>query len=173
VTLLTAYAQFGLVLMKRAFVRERSVAAAEDAETYLRWRESLRRLSTTVCDYIRLSLMWAPIVLLLASQIDHLNGNAVEVLNVAFCFLFMPVILWFEWRKRQDHLRIARESKPVDLLIRPDTTDLAGIICFRPSFPILLMRGPQGYALNLASAPIRTAVLYFTGSALLLAILIR
>jgi hypothetical protein len=50
VTLISIYLQIGILLMKRAFVRARSGAPAENAEQYLAWRESLRRLSTaTLC----------------------------------------------------------------------------------------------------------------------------
>jgi hypothetical protein len=79
-----------------------------------------------------------------------------------------PVVAWLEWRRRQQHLKIVRETKPTDFLVRPDTTNLGGFVCFKPSLPTLLLRGPHGYALNLASTPAMTGGFYLAGCALLL-----
>jgi hypothetical protein len=84
VTLVVIYLQLGLLLMKRGFVRARAVAPAESAEQYLAWRESLRRLSTTICDYTRLVLLWPPLVVFLAFLVDQWKGSAVERSRICF-----------------------------------------------------------------------------------------
>ena len=53
------------------------------------------------------------------------------------------------------------------------TPEAARLLCFRPSLPMLLLKGPKGYALNLASAPAKTAGLYIAGYALLIVCLTR
>lgn len=169
--LLAIYVQFGLLLMKRAFVRARSAAPAENADAYMNWRESLRRLSARVCDCLRLGLV-LPVAL--ASTSFLFEGSApIQDLALGIAIVVVFLLGYYEWRSRLAHLKVAREAKPVELLVRPDTSSLDTVICFRPSLPILLLRGPNGYALNLGSAPVRTAALYFAGCAALLAVLIR
>ena len=171
VILFAIYLQLGLLLMKRGFVRARSAAPAENAESYMMWRESLRRLSTTICDILRLSLGLPVFV----ASVPFLFEGSAAIQRAAAGIMFLAIILlgWYEWRARLTHLKLACRAKPVELVVRPDTTSLDTVVCFRPSLPILLLKGPNGYALNLASASVRTAAVYFAGCAVLLAVLIR
>jgi hypothetical protein len=169
--LVAIYFHVGLLLMKRGFVRARSAAPAENADAYMNWRESLRRLSTTICDCLRLSMV-LPLIVAGVSFVFE-GSAAIQRWALAVAALSMIPLGWYEWRARLAHLNLARNAKPVELLVRPDTSRLDTVICFRPSLPILLIRGPNGYALNLASAPARTAALYFAGCAMLLSIVIR
>jgi hypothetical protein len=82
-------------------------------------------------------------------------------------------VLWYEWRIRQRHLKVARAAKPTRFLVLPDTDEAGRLVCFKPSLPMLLLKGPKGYALNLASAPAKTAGLYLAGYAVLLVCLTR
>lgn len=173
VTLFSIYLQVGVLLMKRGFVRARSAAPVDNSEQYLVWRESLRRLSTSLCDYIRLMLASLPITVDLASVTDHWQGSTAQSLTLSFSFVLFAIALWYEWRNRQRHLKVTRAVKPSGYLVLPDTMDAAGLVCFRPSLPILLLKRPRGYALNLASAPAKTAGLYLAGCALLLVCLAR
>ena len=173
VTLVSIYLQIGLLLMKRGFVRARSAAPVENSEQYLVWRESLRRLSTTICDYLRLLLICLPLTVDLESITDHWQGSAAQTGMLILVSVLFPFVMWREWRNRQQHLKVTRSSKPSGYLILPDTMHAAGLVCFQPSLPILLLKGPRGYALNLASAPAKTAGLYLAGWALLLVCLNR
>ena len=172
-TLMSIYLQFGMLLMKRGFVRARSVAPIENAEQYLMWRESLRRLSTTVCDYLRLLLVFMPLLADLVSVTDRWQGSFQQRIFTILFFFFFARILWQEWRVRSRHLKVVRSTKPTGFLVVPDTANVAGLICFEPSLPMLLLKSPKGYALNLASAPAKTAGLYFAGCAVLLVCLTR
>lgn len=172
-TLISIYLQIGVLLMKRAFVRARTVAPADNAEQYLAWRESLRRLSTKVCDYLRLSLVGLPLLADLASVTDHWQGSVQQAGALILVLVFFLVVAWYEWRTRQQHLKVARATRPAEFLILPDTADTARMVCFKPSLPMLLLKGPNGYALNLGSAPAKTAGLYLAGYALLMVCLTR
>jgi hypothetical protein len=172
-TLISIYLQIGMLLMKRGFVRARSVAPADNAEQYLAWRESLRRLSTTICDYSRLLLACLPLVADLASVTDRWQGSAAQIGTMIFVVVLSAAVLWYEWRNRQRHLKVARATKPAEFLVAPDTEEAAKLVCFMPSLPMLLLKGPKGYALNLASAAAKTGGLYVAGCALLLVCLMR
>lgn len=163
VTLIYIYLQFGALLAKRAFVRARSAAPASNTEKYLIWRESLRRLSTSLCDYVRLLLITPPVIVAVASLTSRWDASAEKLAITALVFVITPVIMWYEWRKRQQHLEVARITKSRELFIPPDTMDRAKLLCFNRSSPALLLKAPNGYALNLASAPARTAALYVAG----------
>jgi hypothetical protein len=173
VTLFSVYLQIGLLLVKRGFVRARSAAPVGNSEQYMVWRESLRRLSTSVCDYTRLLFVFLPITVDLASVTDHWQGSAPQTGTLIFVSVLTPILLWREWRIRQQHLKVARATKPSGFLVLPDTVQADGFLCFKPSLPILLLKGPTGYVLNLASAPAKTAGLYFAGWGLLLVCLSR
>jgi hypothetical protein len=166
ITAFALYVQFGLVLLKIGLVRARAVAPAENAEAYLLWRESLRRLSTALCDYMRLGLTFLLLPVALAFLIDRDKGHTIAPLTFVFALVVAPFMAWFEWRRRQQHLRVARETKPTGFLVRPDAANL-GVVCFRPALPALLLKGPRGYALNLASVSAMTAGLYLAGCAAL------
>jgi len=73
----------------------------------------------------------------------------------------------YEWRRRRQYLEVARQTRPANFLVLPDTRNAGGLVCFRPSLPVLLLNGPNGYALNLASAPARMAGLHVAGYAAL------
>src|SRR5579883_2039146 len=134
------YLQFGLLLLKAGFVRARSAAPAVNAEQYLEWRECLRRLSTNLCDATR--LMLAPMPLLISWQI---GAGSSRLLSTAVILLVSALAVWFEWSQRQKYLQVARETRPAPLLVLPDLPDAAGILCFRPAVPMLLLNGPGGY----------------------------
>jgi hypothetical protein len=172
-TLISIYLQFGALLMKRAFVRARTVAPADNAEQYLAWRESLRRLSTALCDYVRLFLVSIPLIADLTSMTDHWQGSIQQTGALILVLVASVVMVWYEWRTRQQHLKVARATVPAEFLVLPDTDKPARLVCFKPSLPMLLLKGPNGYALNLGSAPAKTAGLYIAGYALLMVCLTR
>jgi hypothetical protein len=173
VTLMSIYLQFGMLLMKRGFIRARSVAPAENAEQYLTWRESLRRLSTTICDYLRLLLVFFPLLVDLASVTDRWQDSVQRRISMIFFLVLFVPILWREWWIRSQHLKVVRATKPAGFLVLPDAADPARLVCFEPSLPMLLLKTSKGYALNLASAPAKTAGLYLAGCAVLWVCLTR
>ena len=172
-TAVNAYLQVGLLLLKRAIVHSRSAAPAEDPEQYLEWRDGLRRIATAACDYSRIFLALAP--LLLDLQISAWPANS-HTARAAMFAAVIVVMLWgtrWEWRKRLRYLEVAKRTRPAKFLVMPPIPDVGRFVCFRPSFPALLLNGPGGYALNLASGTARTTGLYIAGFAVLWIALLR
>lgn len=166
------YLQAGLLLLKRGCVRARVLAPVDNAAQYLAWRDSLRRLSTAMCDYIRLGTALFPATAILAATVQPWQGSTAQMALVISVLALTAFASWYEWRQRLKYLEVARRTRPANFLLLPDVPD-ARLICFRPSLPVLLLNSPTGYALNLASAPAKAAVLYFVGSAALWIVLTR
>ena len=122
---------------------------------------------------MRLLVVCIPITADLASVTDPWEGSAAQTGTLIIVLALSAVVLWHEWRIRQRHLKVAGAAKPTGYLVMPDTDDAGRLVCFRPSLPMLLLKGPKGYALNLASAPAKTAGLYLAGYAVLLVCLTR
>jgi hypothetical protein len=154
------YLQAGLLLIKYGIIRSSGAAPVDNVEQYLTWRESLRRLSTGACDTTRLMFAVQPIIALgfLA------GGTARWVAWIAFAVAAI-VIVTYQWRCRRKHLAVARRTKPARLPLLPDFEQIRSVLGFWPSLPLLLLKTANGYALNLASAPVRLAGLYFAGFA--------
>jgi hypothetical protein len=154
------YVQAGILLVKRGVVRSSSAAPADNLEQYLAWRESLRRLTTSACDLTRLLFALQPLFILGFSA-----SKPVQIVaNTGFALLAF-FVLRYELRRRSAHLKIARRTKPARLPLLPDVQKIRGWVCFSPSLPVLLLRTANGYALNLASASVGIAGLYFVGFA--------
>lgn len=160
VLVLDLYMQAGILLVKRGVIGSSSAAPADNLEQYLAWRESLRRLATSICDLTRLMFACTPLFMLSFSA-----GKPVQVIaNIGFA-VFAIWLVTDELRRRSAHLNIASRTKPARLPLLPDVQKIRGWVCFSPSLPILLLRTANGYALNLASAPVGIAGLYFVGFA--------
>ncbi len=164
------YIQAGLLLVKRGIVRARYVAPAENAAQHLAWRDSLRRLSAGLCDCARLIFALSPLAALFVSTANWGPG-AKESAMILFCMGLAAIMIAFEWRRRLQYLEIARRTRPAKLLTMPDVADPLPMLCFQPALPALLLSTPNGYALNLASAAVKTAGFYFGGFAVLWACL--
>lgn len=172
-TAVSMYGQVGLLLLKRAIVHSRSAAPADDPEQYLAWRDGLRRIATTGCDYSRLSLALMPLLMDLQISATPANRGAAQVVvYAAVAGLTLFGIVW-EWRRRLHYLEVAKRTKPAKFLVMPQISEVGRFVCFRPSFPALLLNGPSGYALNLASGAARVAGLYVAGFAALWIALVR
>ena len=167
-TLMTIYLQGGMLLIKRAFILARSVAPAEDAQQYLAWRDSLRRLSVSICDYVRLISAFFPLGLYINVQwVEagpiHWTGSKVQTVTVLGLFVAIVTATSFEWGQRLRYLRVARQTKPANFLVAPDLADSPSLVCFRPALPMLLLTRARRYTLNLASNSAKVAGLYIAG----------
>jgi len=160
VLIVNIYIQVGLLLVKLGIVRSSTVAPAADVEQYLAWRDSLRRFAIRMCDLSR--VMFALYPLLLLSVIT--GGSVRSAATMAFGILFIAFLI-YEWRSRLKHLEVARRTRPVRFPLLPAARNARGLLGFWPSLPVLLLRTANGYALNLAAAPVRIAGVYFAGFA--------
>lgn len=172
-TAIVLYFQVGLVLLKRAFVRARTVAPADNAEQYMAWRDSLRRLSTAMCDYARILFAFSPLLVDLRLVTNPWQGSAAQTATIIVLLAGGLAATWYEWHHRLLYLQVARQTRPAKYLVRRDLEDVERIVCFRPTVPMLLLNGPKGYTLNLASAAVRRAGLYLAGYAALWVCLTR
>jgi len=172
-TVVNAYLQVGLLLLKRAIVHSRSAAPADDPEQYLQWRDGLRRIATAACDYSRIFMALAPLLLDLQISAWPANIQTARAATFAAVIVMMLLGTLWEWRKRLRYLEVAKRTRPSKFLVMPQTPDVGRFVCFRPSFPALLLNGPAGYALNLASGTARVAGLYIAGFAALWIALLR
>jgi hypothetical protein len=160
VLIVNIYIQAGLLLVKLGIVRSGSVAPADNVDQYLAWRDSLRRFAIGMCDLSR--VMFALYPLLLLGVIT--GGSAGLAAAIAAGVLFIAVLL-YEWRSRLKHLEVARQTRPARFPLLPAARNARGLLGFWPSLPVLLLRTANGYALNLAAAPVRIGGVYFAGFA--------
>jgi hypothetical protein len=170
-TVINLYLQVGLLLIKAAIVRARSLAPAENTEQYLVWRDSLRRLTTDQCDSVRLLAAFNPLLTAVSAVTLHWNPEAFRWVELPSLFAVTVFAFRHEWRRRREHLEVARRTRPARLPV--DTQEQGSFLCFRRGHPALLLRSPTGYALNLASATARMAGLYMAGFAGLWVLLMR
>ena len=161
-----AYMQAGLLLLKCGLVRARYAAPAANADQHLAWRESLRRLSTTICDYSRVLVGATSFAVTILSSLP-VKRETQQTISVLFLFGGGAILTYLVWRRRLQHLEVARRTRPAKLLTTPDIDGPVRVICFQPSLPMLLLAGPNGYAVNLASAAAITTGLYLAGYGLL------
>lgn len=161
-TLFYTYVQVGALLAKCGVVRARYAAPAATAEQHLAWRDSLRRLSAATCDYTRLMLAAASGVMAILSTLP-VGGSSKQTVSIVCVLVVGAIATCFGWKRRLQHLEIARRTKPAKLFAAPDVSDPVGIVCFQPALPALLLSGSNGYALNLASASAIAIGLYLAG----------
>jgi hypothetical protein len=169
VLILFLYLQAGSLLIKRGVVHAGAVAPADNPEQYLAWRDSLRRFTTTVCDMFRLMIAFPPVLLVAIIA----GGQTFREAALPSFFAFCIAAGVYEWRRRLKHLEVTRRTRPAKLPLLPGAEKMRGLFCFSPSLPVLLLRTANGYALNLASAPVPIAGLYMVGFACLWIWLVR
>ena len=149
----------GLLLLKRALVAGRTALPREDAEAYLQWREAYRRLLLRTCDAVRLILSLCVALMLTEA------GRTVVVLGT-----FLLLAAWAAWYMAQvrKFMDLYRRSKPVRMpaALEPETS-AAPVVCFRPQIPLSFIRGPRGWAINLANRRSQVGILYMAGLAAL------
>jgi len=167
--IVTIYVQLGALLIKRGIIQSGSAAPADNPEAYLAWRESLRRFTIGICDSFRLMFALSPLF-----TIAFILGSArVQMAATAGFIGFLVIAAIYEWRSRFAYLRVARSTKPAKLPLLPGAENSRGLVGFWPALPVLLLKTTNGYALNLASAPVPIAGLYLAGFAVLWFWLVR
>jgi len=160
--IVSLYIQVGLLLVKMGVVHSSSAAPADNREQYLAWRESLRRFATRMCDMMRFMFALNPLLVLCLIT----GGSARSAAAIGVGILFIALLI-YECRSRLKHLEVARRTRPAKFPLLPAARNARGLLGFWPSLPVLLLRTANGYALNLAAAPVGIAGLYFAGFAAL------
>jgi len=157
---LMLYLQAGALLIKVALVGWRTLLPADHAEAYAEWREQARRLFLDTCDTVRILLAAE---LLFAVCFDYLGG--MPALISATVVMLIAWVAWYN-RRRNRFLALTGGITPVKL---PGALELEeyprGVLCYRPAYPAMLIKGPQRYSLNLASRRTQAGVAYAAGLA--------
>jgi hypothetical protein len=156
----------GLLLLKRALIRARISPPAEGYLRYVEWRESLRRLSATICDASRMLLI-VPAFLPVLRHVSLIHTAQDASFATMVCTAgLVPFLMLYEWRARLGHLRVVQQTGHQQFLCAPDAA-AGGMIVFEPGLPLLLLRRAEGYALNIAGTPVQTGLLYAASGILL------
>jgi hypothetical protein len=163
IAIVHVYIQAGLLLVKREVIRSGGAAPADNAEQYLAWRDSLRRFTTGLCDSVRLQMCLVPLLAMAFTA----GGQRLWPVTTLVIVVTAVIAFRFEWRSRRAYLQVVRRTRPAKLPGLPGV-ETAGVLCYWPSLPMLLLKKTNGYALNLASAPVRFGGLYLAGFAGLL-----
>jgi hypothetical protein len=161
------YLQAGMLMMKRAIVHARTPAPAHDAQHYLEWRDSLRRLTIAIVDYSRVSFSFIPLLAGFVSVTHPWQGSTAQAVSVAFFACFGLLAMAYEWMHRARYIEITRHTRPASFLPVVDLPEGSGLLVFRPSLPIFILSRPKGYTFNLASTTVRFTGLWIAGYAAL------
>jgi hypothetical protein len=167
VPILIVYVQLGALMLKRAIVAWRTPAPADDAESYLAWKEALRRRYLFICDVVRLAFVSTLVIAALAMYVPLEGGSARTFTAIATLMLMGVWTVWYG-RYAKSALQSAISRKPVNFPYTPDAEELSGMWCYRPATPLSFIRTPRGYTMNLASLRTQLGLLYLCGLLLLI-----
>jgi len=160
VPVLLLYLQAGALLIKRALVGWRTVLPVDHTAAYAQWREQARRLFIDTCDAVRILLAGE---LLLAAISTYAGG--IEMLLAASVIAMVAWLVWYT-RRRNALLALTRSVQPARLPSRLEPGEHPrGVLCYQPAYPAMLVKGPQGYSLNLASRRAQAGLAYLAGLA--------
>lgn len=170
VPLVLLYFQLGAWLSKRAIVAWRAPAPADDAESYLAWREAMRRRYLFICDAARVVWM-ATLALLSALLLAPVDWDGDRWRAAALIVTLGVAVGWAVWYNRhaKSVVSAALSRKPVTFPMAPETAN-AGAVCFRPETPLSFIRTSRGYTVNLGSRRIQWAAAWVVGLVLLVKI---
>lgn len=169
------YAQIGLLLLKILFVRWRMPLPARRTDEFRQWRSGWLSYHLKVLDSIRL---FCALMLLSGMWIKlSWKGWSRDSVIVA-CSLWGPGLIAYIIFLVRESRRLAaleRELKPIEMVKEfprgaiPQGRFLAGgLLYVNRDNPVVLVRSPQGIAINLAHPSAYVWAAYFIGLALLM-----
>ena len=174
-TVWTLYWQIGFFLLKGVFVRWRMPLPVRRTEDFRRWRAAWLSHHLKIFDAVR---VFTAVVLLFCvawfiygdqwSRTSEIAAGAIAFVGVAAYFLYV----------RGEGRRIAyiaRELKPIELIKEFPRPQIAtgrflagGLLFINRDNPRIIVRSPQGIALNLAHPSTYAWAAYFAGLATLM-----
>ncbi len=166
------YLQAGMLFVKRVVVAWRSPVPQHQAAEHLETREATRKYYLKVCDWSRAAA--AAGFLYSAISLDAASADRTRLFAFFFGALLaisITVTIWVEIKRKQ-LVKMALRARPLKL---PDFLNQSEIarwpLCFQPSAPLLVLKGPRGYSLNLANSLACIGAAYLAGFIALLALL--
>jgi hypothetical protein len=158
VPVLVLYIEIGLLLIKQMIVSWRSPMPRSQLAEHVALREQTRTYYLAVCDFHRvvfaLMLVWLAV---------HPGTNQSAAFYVVFLSLGIVGQIVVELKRKQ-LVKVALRARPVAL---PDFLNQATLarwpLCYRPSAPMLVIKGARGYSINLANSLAMVSVAYLAG----------
>jgi hypothetical protein len=173
VTAFLLYLQLGMLFLKYVIVAWRTPLPQSQAAEYLEAREATRKFYLRMSDYSRICFCVAMLFRLLIS--DMTGANLDRLLSgwlTAWLAIGVAGTVWGEWKRKQ-LLSLTLRARPVilpDFLYQPDVARWP--VCYQPSAPMLVLKGPNGYSLNMANALASVGAVYTAGLIALFALLL-
>jgi hypothetical protein len=175
ITIWALYFQLGLVLLKGVFVRWRMPLPANRTEDFRRWRSAWLNYHLKIFDAVR---MLGAMVLVTSVPLKiywkEWTPPAIIITGSAW-ILILVVYTVYVAREARRLAVVEREVKPIELVKEfprrpvPEGRFLAGgLLYFSRDNPGVLVRSPQGIAINLAHPSAYVWPAYFIGLAALM-----
>jgi hypothetical protein len=173
--LLVLHFQAGLLLLKVVFVRWRKPLPRQRVEDFLRWRAGWLRTNLRILDDLRLvfALSFASLIAWRTAE-PHGSSLALKAALGTVAVLIATAVVDAS-RERRRLAALEKEIRPIELVREFPRKPVAEGRFFGRSLywnrdnPGILVRGPDGVALNLAHSSTYVWAAYFVGLALLLA----
>ncbi len=174
------YLQLGLLLLKGVFVRWRMPLPARRTEDFRRWRSAWLNYHLKLFDAVRgLAALVLFSSMALVTYVDKWPQPAL-ITTGSVWILILVVYAVYVKREARRMAAVEREVKPVELVKEfprrpvPDGRFLAGgLLYFSRDNPGVLVRSPQGIAINLAHPSAYVWSAYFIGMAALMVWMVR
>jgi hypothetical protein len=164
------YWQLGFFLLKGVFVRWRMALPTRRTEDFRRWRAAWLTHHLKILDAVR--VLFAIIQLFCVSLFiygDQLTFSD-KITACAMASIVITVYFIYVWREGRRLAAIAREVKPIELIKEFPRPQIpcgrfvaGGYLFINRDIPRILVRGPQGLALNLAHPSTYAWAAYFAG----------
>ena len=163
------YAQAGLLLAKQVVLAWRSPVPRLQAEEHMAAREEARKLYLKALDLSR--ILYTGMLLLWPLVLNASPGNRIRfssVFLIALLVIGVVLAVWHEIRRKQV-LAVALRARPAKLPdLMGETQVPSWPLCYQPSAPMLVLKGPRGYSINLANTLAQLSAAYLVGFAALM-----
>jgi len=175
VTVWTLYLQAGLFLLKGVFVRWRMPLPSQRTEDFKRWRAAWLSYHVKTFDSARMVFAFALLFGITVKSHWHIWTRAAIITGVCVAGPLLVVYFVYLIREQRRLTRLEREIKPIEIVKEFPRRPVAegrfaagGLLYFNPDNPGVVVRSPQGIAINLARPGAYIWPAYFAGLAMLM-----
>jgi hypothetical protein len=172
VPVMMLYIQTGYLIAKRIIVDWRSPVPRTQTAEHIEVREQTRKFYLRVCDWSRAAAVASLPFWLVDIWVSPAKASRLMEIWLGLYIAFSAVAtVWVEW-KRKRLLNMQLRTRPVrmpDLLRESEMAKWP--VCYEPSAPMLVLKGANGFSLNMANSMAIAATVYLAGFITLLALL--
>jgi hypothetical protein len=168
---LILYTQAGFLFAKQIVVAWRMPVPEIQAEEHLEAREATRKFYLKVCDIAR--AMNSVALLAWPAMLGVSPSRRMQVALIwlaGWLAISVAAGVWQEI-KRKKLLTVTLRARPVRLPDFMGSNAPSWPLCYKPSLPMLVLKGARGYSLNLANTLAYLGAAYLGGWAVLLVLL--